>query len=211
MTAAPATNAYDRTDMVRREAVLAAGPLKVAAYRVRDPEGGAFSGLQFHMTYDNTVMAVMGAAAAKLFARFVTDTLAAPLSPDGDGWISWAGTGCPVIGERVEVRFRNGATSMTTGDGGSCLWVHSHRQTPYDIVAYRLPLADDDGWVDWTGGECPVKPGTHIEARLRGDAKGEAAIYERPEFLRWTHLKSDQYRGSGDIVAYRIVKTGDAA
>ncbi len=68
-----ATNTYDRTDMVRREKIIIAGPLKIAAYRVRDPETDEFGCLQYHMTYDNTVMAVMSESAAKLFASFVTD------------------------------------------------------------------------------------------------------------------------------------------
>lgn len=71
-------NRYDKRDIVRREAVLIAdgiGSMKMAAYRVRDPETGEFSPLQFHFTYDNTVMAVMGESAAKLFAKFINDTL----------------------------------------------------------------------------------------------------------------------------------------
>jgi len=71
-------NTYDTHDIVRREAVLTAdgaGGLKIAAYRVRDPETKEFSHLQFHMTHDNTVLAFMGQEAAKLFARFVVKTL----------------------------------------------------------------------------------------------------------------------------------------
>ncbi|OWZ90444.1 hypothetical protein B9J07_28070 [Sinorhizobium sp. LM21] len=52
---------------------MRAGPLKIAAYQVRDPETGAFSKNQFHMTYDNTVMAVLDESSAKLFASFITD------------------------------------------------------------------------------------------------------------------------------------------
>lgn len=70
-------NRYDWTDTVRRESVIIAGPMKMAAYRVRDPETGEYGALQFHMTYDNMVMAVMGESAAKLFADFVTSTLSA--------------------------------------------------------------------------------------------------------------------------------------
>lgn len=70
-------NAYDRFDVVRREAVMIAESLKLAAYRVRDPETGEYGPLQFHMTFDNCVMAVMGTEAAKLFATFVTATLGA--------------------------------------------------------------------------------------------------------------------------------------
>lgn len=71
-------NHYDRFDTVARDAVIiadGAGQLKIAAYRVRDPENGEWGPLQFHMTHDNTVLAVMGAEAAKLFARFVTNTV----------------------------------------------------------------------------------------------------------------------------------------
>jgi hypothetical protein len=69
-------NDYDGHDIIRREAVMMAGPLKLAAYRVRDVETNKFSPLQFHMTYDNTVMAVMSQEAAKLFSGFVQTTLA---------------------------------------------------------------------------------------------------------------------------------------
>lgn len=68
-------NNYDTLDRVKRELVLTAGGLKFAAYRVRDPDTDEWSTLQFHMTYENTVMAMMGEASAKLFAEFVTRTL----------------------------------------------------------------------------------------------------------------------------------------
>lgn len=64
------TNSYDRTDVVRREKVLIAGPMKVGAYRVRDPETDEFGELQYHMTYGNTVMCVMPASAVRLLCSF---------------------------------------------------------------------------------------------------------------------------------------------
>jgi hypothetical protein len=74
-----AENQYDPRDIVRREACIIAdgdfAQLKMAAYRVRDPETGEFSALQFHATFNNMVLAVMGDQSAKLFAKFVTDTL----------------------------------------------------------------------------------------------------------------------------------------
>lgn len=69
------TNTYDKTDQVRRKSVLIAGPLKLAAYTVADPETGEHGPLQFHMTYDNTVMAVMGESAARLFVDFAQRAL----------------------------------------------------------------------------------------------------------------------------------------
>jgi hypothetical protein len=64
--------AYDKTDMVRRVGLMHANGLKLAAYTVRDPETGKHGAMQFHMTYNNTVMAVMGEEAAKLFSTFVS-------------------------------------------------------------------------------------------------------------------------------------------
>ncbi len=68
-------NHYDADDVIRCEAKLLAGPVRLACYRVRDPETQQYGGRQFHMTFDNMVVAVAGEEAAKLFARFVTDTL----------------------------------------------------------------------------------------------------------------------------------------
>jgi len=81
------TNSYDRTDIVRREKVLIAGPMKIGAYRVRKPDTDEFGELQFHMTYDNMVMCVMPASAVKMLVSFVQanhkDELALDLSnPD---------------------------------------------------------------------------------------------------------------------------------
>lgn len=70
-------NTYDKSDIIRREKALIAGALKIASYRVRDPETGEFSKLHYHMTYDNTVVAVMGEEAARLFCHFVNDDHAA--------------------------------------------------------------------------------------------------------------------------------------
>ncbi len=71
-------NKYDKRDMVSREQAMIAGPIKIASYRVRDPETLEWSSRQYHLTFDNTVMAVMGEEAAKLFIRFVQGHDAAP-------------------------------------------------------------------------------------------------------------------------------------
>lgn len=68
-------NHYDWKDRVKRGAVIIAGPLKMATYRVRDPETDEWSPQQFHATYDNHIMAVMDGQTAKLFARFINDNL----------------------------------------------------------------------------------------------------------------------------------------
>lgn len=68
-------NHYDWRDIIRREAVVCAGPIKMAAYRVMDPDTGEHSPMQFHLTYDNMVMAVLGESAAKMLSDFIMATL----------------------------------------------------------------------------------------------------------------------------------------
>lgn len=65
-------NNYDKLDQIKRESVLLAGPIKIAAYRVRDPDTQEWSSRQFHFTYDNHVVAVMDETSARLFSGFVT-------------------------------------------------------------------------------------------------------------------------------------------
>lgn len=68
-------NGYDRNDVVKRGACIVAGPLRVAEYKVRDPETQEWSESQFHMVYDNHVMGLMSAGSARLFANFIHENL----------------------------------------------------------------------------------------------------------------------------------------
>jgi hypothetical protein len=77
-------NAYDSKDIVRREAMIRANGMKIAAYRVFDPELGKHSKLQFHMTTGDTVMAIMGEEAAKMFSWFVSRTMGEDTSGSGN-------------------------------------------------------------------------------------------------------------------------------
>lgn len=62
----------------------------------------------------------------------------------------------------------------------------------------------EDGWIDWHGGECPVRERSEVEVRYRAaadPARGQwlrsglpAAVYA------WHHDGTDD-----DIVAYRVV------
>ena len=56
----------------------------------------------------------------------------------------------------------------------------------------------DDGWIEWGGGKCPVDPVAMVEVRFRcgeTDYDGEAIYWG------WDHGKGDY-----DIVAYRIIE-----
>jgi hypothetical protein len=61
---------------------------------------------------------------------------------------------------------------------------------------------DNDGWIAWRGGECPMAPATLAEVRYRCNAydTGKACDF------RWTHTPADvSDHVDYDIVAYRVV------
>nr|DAN88342.1 MAG TPA: hypothetical protein [Caudoviricetes sp.] len=95
----------------------------------------------------------------------------------------------------------------------------------YDVVAddwdtaiitreqYEAALAaKNDGWIEWGGGECPVKEGTLIDVRYRDsddypDALGVQALSGNGAgSAYWEH---DGY--SNDIIAYRLHQPQEAA
>lgn len=54
---------------------------------------------------------------------------------------------------------------------------------------------DDDGWIEWRGGDCPVGEDARVDYRLRNGNTGPAEAIR----LDWDHT------GTGyDIVAYRL-------
>jgi hypothetical protein len=63
--------------------------------------------------------------------------------------------------------------------------------------------AEQDGWIEWDGGECPVEPrhGIQIQCRNETRAQAEASFIEAGVFYDWSHRG-----GTGDIIAYRIVQ-----
>lgn len=69
------TNRYDSDDIVRRSTALMAGPLKWAAYRVRDVATGEWTPYQFHETWDNTIVAAFPESVARHFVLFVQGTI----------------------------------------------------------------------------------------------------------------------------------------
>lgn len=59
------------------------------------------------------------------------------------------------------------------------------------------PAQDDDGWIEWNGGECPVPAGTLVDYQMCGGAEERNVPASG---LRWSHMVC-----SSDIVAYRVV------
>lgn len=63
-----------------------------------------------------------------------------------------------------------------------------------DQPATEQPKADEDGWIAWAGGECPVL----VDVKSRS---GFTVNCVRPEAIYWGR---GQQLGVGDIIAYRI-------
>ena len=67
-------------------------------------------------------------------------------------------------------------------------------------AALAEPQAAADGWIPWSGGECPVHGRVPVEIQAKSGRKqtGPAEVWE------WRH-----FGHRGDIIAYRIVKESD--
>lgn len=71
------------------------------------------------------------------------------------------------------------------------------------LVEDRLPEASTkpkavDGWIDWNGGKCPVRPDVCVEVRFADGVIGE----DRADTWGWSHEPNVTY----NIVAYRVIK-----
>ena len=67
-------------------------------------------------------------------------------------------------------------------------------------AALAAPQADADGWIHWSGGECPINNGVWFWLRFRNGRQfgpDNGAV-----LWRWDH----NHLNEGDIVAYRIAK-----
>lgn len=63
---------------------------------------------------------------------------------------------------------------------------------------HAYPKADDDGWIEWKGGECPVEASDEVDTKHR---VGRVDIRRYANSAWWNHTG-----GHGDIVAYRLHK-----
>ena len=72
-------------------------------------------------------------------------------------------------------------------------------------AALAAPQADADGWIPWSGGECPIPEGMAFDLRFRDGAKLIAASSDWPTAEWDWSCESGPY----GIVAYRIAKESD--
>lgn len=128
-------------------------------------------------------------------------------------WIVWKGGERPVSHNTlIEVRYRSGG--WTWGLAGEWELCWQNNGVSDDIVAYRVlseepepdqpekrrssAQPDADGWIEWSGGECPVPPDTLVEVLFR-NGETDYTVQDAATYC-WDHVKCDQ-----DIISYRVV------
>ena len=70
-------------------------------------------------------------------------------------------------------------------------------------AALAEPQADADGWIPWSGGECPVSPTMLVEVKLRSGQAWLNKNAEEGSFWGWRHGPK---KSPDDIIAYRPLK-----
>ena len=70
-------------------------------------------------------------------------------------------------------------------------------------AALAEPQADADGWIPWSGGECPVSPAMLVEVKLRSGQSWLNKNAEEGSFWEWYHGPK---KSPDDIIAYRPLK-----
>lgn len=75
------------------------------------------------------------------------------------------------------------------------------------------PKQSDDGWIEWSGGDCPVPRETIVKVRYRDELGPEPSgntrdwfMADRADAWRWSHMGNQH-----DIVAYRVHKPATLA
>jgi hypothetical protein len=62
---------------------------------------------------------------------------------------------------------------------------------------------DNEGWIEWNGGECPVPDRTIIVAKFRDSARKDGK--SEGEKYRWFHSAAGSLGSGNDIIAYKVV------
>jgi hypothetical protein len=111
---------------------------------------------------------------------------------------------------------RHDSLRYWNGTHWSCGWMKGARADKIEDCKRTVLLApqlcwygyqpDEDGFIKWDGGDCPVEPGTHIRFKMRsydGDHHRNGRPCSEPETLwpGWAHRQQPN-----DIVAYKVVQ-----
>ena len=78
-----------------------------------------------------------------------------------------------------------------------------HPTWKYPLDTYRIKPDDSPAWIEWRGGECPLKDEEvgEWEYRLRDGSLIPSHLDVKPSGLSWRH-----YKYGTDIIAYRVLK-----
>ena len=58
-----------------------------------------------------------------------------------------------------------------------------------------------DGWIEWSGGECPVDREALVQPRFRSDSNEALLSVDRAGKFRWSNKD-----WASDIIAYRVIE-----
>ena len=89
--------------------------------------------------------------------------------------------------------------------------INNHHQTILSREEYyqAYPMTDDDGWIEWNGGECPVEKGLMVDIRVRDGREERNLAANTPTKGRIPDASCAFWKNdgmAGDIIAYRLHK-----
>lgn len=94
-------------------------------------------------------------------------------------------------GQVIRYQWRLGRKDSAVQDAGKARWYAMKLEE-----VLRVGKTEEDGWIEWKGGERPVDGSRMVDIKLR-----DGNIFEgcKPSYLFWMHTG-----GASDIVAYRF-------
>ena len=121
--------------------------------------------------------------------RIVEEAPKAAPQPDADGWIPYAGGGCPVDGDvTVEVRLRSGQENVAEDAEAADYWDWSIDDVGGDIVAYRVveetPKAEEPVHAEAHSAqhrEAQEAPAIRLLQVAADHLRARAATYDKPD------------------------------
>lgn len=124
--------------------------------------------------------------------------------PNRGGWPEYS-TGCRQYpdgdivfrGVGVEFNFRAELANDVELVWRATTELHITRDQ-YEAALAAIPTADEYGWIQWAGGECPVDGDAIVEVRYRKTNQYQFNNDRAGDFT-WSHHGID-----GDIIAYRL-------
>lgn len=106
-----------------------------------------------------------------------------------------------------------GFASWNNGDWVSGAEFHTAKATDYAATIitreqYEAALAaKNEGWIEWSGGECPVEESVLVDVKFRDGSIHKA---QRANYYEWGHGRPHFATTGCDIIAYRLPQPQEA-